>query len=481
MPPKKTAEELHALSHPRSKRSYKEVNWAIKKLDSEPLLRHDIQWEVLNEIFADRTFSFTAPVDQHSPPGPPSYLNFDQLFLEAILSSNKTTQNIRSKLSKNETFAMNYCKICFLVNIGRINTTLAFYPNMRTALRTYHPVPSLQTEEHSQKEMSDAPRIKGVLKGAVLDWEHNNLPTTLSEVARRRASPELTRGPPTTVVEVIFLMFNEAGWITEKYFPEGFDLWDLFFPSDMPARPRAQAFLTLLHHFLENRTFVNDFDTPSKRILSPPIQLIRDPPAQEENVDPPNELQFAREMKAVRDGVVKTVPAIQKKEEEAREKLQKQAEKEQAVQAGACEPVAKRARVGGPGRSKLSFAKSQHKQELLETPPDILPLGWQYEDWKHDVPVSSGLPTTWLHVKRDLQQNRDPDYDSDEEGGWPFDQLMRRTLLTMVNPATGRRESPRSFKEYDEWARRRESGDGEPYEEDEGEAEVGGSEMGDAE
>lgn len=63
---------------------------------------------------------------------------------------------------------------------------VAVYPNMRTALRTYHPVPSLQTEEHSQKEMSDAPRIKGVLKGAVLDWENNNLPTTLKEVARRR-------------------------------------------------------------------------------------------------------------------------------------------------------------------------------------------------------------------------------------------------------------------------------------------------------
>lgn len=83
---------------------------------------------------------------------------------------------------------------------------------------------------------------------------------------------------------------------------------------------------------------------------------------------------------------------------------------------------------------------------LTWTRADILPLGWQYEDWNHDVPISSGLPSacstlrvpsqvaqhrltrfvspaTWLHVKRDLLQNRDPDYDSDEEGGWPFDQL----------------------------------------------------------
>lgn len=112
------------------------------------------------------------------------------------------------------------------------------------------------------------------------------------------------------------------------------------------------------------------------------------------------------------------------------------------------------------------------------------------------------VPATWLHVKRDLLQNRDPDYDSDEEGGWPFDQLstfrisgfsakrarsdplsraVRRTMLTMVNPATGQRESAKAFKEYDEWTHRRENGDGEQYEEDEGEAEVGGSEVGDAE
>lgn len=170
MPPKRTAEELHALSHPRSKRSYKETNWvslhhhlalspianrlttrdrqAIKKFDAEPLLRQDIQWQVLDHIFADRSFRFTAPVDsaslplrlafrpyrvadkprcftQKSPPAPPIYVNFDQLFLEAILSSLKTTQNVRSKLIANPEFAMNYCKICLLINVGRFNTTLA--------------------------------------------------------------------------------------------------------------------------------------------------------------------------------------------------------------------------------------------------------------------------------------------------------------------------------------------------------------------
>lgn len=115
------------------------------------MLRQDIQWQVLDHIFADRSFRFTAPVDsaslplrlafrlfrvadrpammphtsQKSPPAPPIYVNFDQLFLEAILSSLKTTQNVRSKLIANPEFAMNYCKICLLINVGRFNTTLA--------------------------------------------------------------------------------------------------------------------------------------------------------------------------------------------------------------------------------------------------------------------------------------------------------------------------------------------------------------------
>lgn len=60
---------------------------------------------------------------------------------------------------------------------------------MRTALRTYHPVPSLQTEETSRKEMSDAPRLKAMLKAAMLDWEVKHPPTTLKDVAQRAVRP----------------------------------------------------------------------------------------------------------------------------------------------------------------------------------------------------------------------------------------------------------------------------------------------------
>ncbi|POY74101.1 hypothetical protein BMF94_2913 [Rhodotorula taiwanensis] len=462
MPPKRSAEELHALSHPRSKRSYKETNWAVKKFDAEPLLRYDIQWQVLDHIFADRSFRFTAPVDMKSAPAPPIYVNFDQLFLEAILSSMKTTQSVRTKLIANPEFAMNYCKICLLINTGRFNTTLAFYPNMRTALRTYHPVPSLQTEDISRKEMSDAPRLKAMLKAAILDWEVKNPPTTLKDVARRSVSPDLTRGPPTTVIEAIFLIFQEASWVSEKYFPEGFDLWDIFFPSDMPAQPRARAFLSLLHHILENKDFISDFDTaPSeKRMLDPPIRLDRDPAPgmPKENVDPPEELEFARQMKELRDGVVKTVPAIQKKEEEARERLRKETEREQAVRTGEPANPAKRSATAGSRLRQMSTARTLHKQEMLGVVREILPPDWETADWTSTEPKGSGLSVAWTQVKRDLLHNRDPDYDSDEEEPWALNTLQRRATLTMVNPATGVRGPAKNMAEFQEWQRRRANG-----------------------
>ena len=50
---------------------------------------------------------------------------------------------------------------------------------MKTAIRTYHPVPSLQ---RTNGNMQDAPRIKLILKTSVLEDEAKNPPATISEV-----------------------------------------------------------------------------------------------------------------------------------------------------------------------------------------------------------------------------------------------------------------------------------------------------------
>lgn len=59
---------------------------------------------------------------------------------------------------------------------------------MKTALRTYHPIPSLQKNETSQRDLQDAPRIKGILKACMLDWEVADPPINLRDIARKAVS-----------------------------------------------------------------------------------------------------------------------------------------------------------------------------------------------------------------------------------------------------------------------------------------------------
>ncbi|WFD02580.1 RNA helicase [Malassezia obtusa] len=71
-------------------------------------------------------------------------LTFKELYIEALMNSSKCTKSMREKCLLDEEYAEDFSKVCLLVNVGRINTTLAFYPEMKTILRSYHPVPSLQ-------------------------------------------------------------------------------------------------------------------------------------------------------------------------------------------------------------------------------------------------------------------------------------------------------------------------------------------------
>lgn len=72
-----------------------------------------------------------------------------------------------------------------------------------------------------------------------------------------------------------------------------------------------------MHHILEDKSFINDFNPePAFVAISTPINLIKTPLPHKENVDTPEELQYVAEMKEVRQGIVKTVPAYQKRDEE---------------------------------------------------------------------------------------------------------------------------------------------------------------------
>lgn len=267
--------------------------------------------------------------------------------------------------------------------------------------------------------MQDAPRIRAILKSCMLDWEVNAQPTCLRDIAEKsvrwgpvpqfvisiltsrraasQASPSLSRGPPSTVVGTLFHLFNEANWVTDKYFAQGgFDLLDIFYPSDMPSAPRARAFLLLLHHVLENKSFIHDFSNNAPVDLSPPIVLIREPAHPQENIDPPHELQYVQEVQAIRSDVVKTTPAIQKRDEELQAKAIAQAQAATlATISRPDEAVDGHAAVArGPGARQprtRSYARSVNEQAAAGRVLEILPPGWENEDWTQP-PQSSSLP-----------------------------------------------------------------------------------------
>ncbi|PKI85874.1 hypothetical protein MVES_000355 [Malassezia vespertilionis] len=200
-------------------------------------------------------------------------LTFKELYIEALINSSKCTKSMREKCVLDEEYAEDFSKVCLLVNVGRINTTLAFYPEMKTILRSYHPVPSLQKSENTRRNMQDAPRMKSLLKAVLLPHErpgppggvstasaaacHANsqdteeVPADLAEIARRARRAPL---PPTSVVTLIFLLTQQTQEVTALHFPQPYDIYSLFFPqSSQPvsAKQRADAFLWLLYHYLE--------------------------------------------------------------------------------------------------------------------------------------------------------------------------------------------------------------------------------------
>ncbi|WFD29456.1 RNA helicase [Malassezia sp. CBS 17886] len=200
-------------------------------------------------------------------------LTFKELYLEALLNSSKCTKSMREKCLQDEEYAEDFSKVCLLVNVGRINTTLAFYPEMKTILRSYHPVPSLQKSDNTRRNMQDAPRMKSLLKAVLLPYERPAPPgvtTTVSASARHTAAKDseevptdlgevvrrLQRGrrPPTSIVTLIFLLTQQAGDVGALHFAPPLDMHSLFFPHagrPLSARQRADVFLWLMYHYME--------------------------------------------------------------------------------------------------------------------------------------------------------------------------------------------------------------------------------------
>ncbi|KAJ5635189.1 uncharacterized protein N7484_008502 [Penicillium longicatenatum] len=262
----------------------------LKKEDGIPLWRKDIQYQFLKLVFEDKT-----PVFTRYPDGEKN-LDFADIYIDAMARSSKTSKILKDKLQNDKPAAISMAMVCLLVNFGRMNTTLNFFPEMRAQLRTYHSIPSLQAHQdtNAYKQLQDAPRLKSILKGASEDVDQ---PNTLEKIKRMAV-------PRTNPVNLIFVLAQYAPRVSETHFFPPRDFFDLVMRSTLSSKSRAKAFLWLMWWYLEsdfsreaalNNPFGPGLEGEGAEGLPlkvPVFDSLTEEQANEENVDTPEELEY---------------------------------------------------------------------------------------------------------------------------------------------------------------------------------------------
>lgn len=282
----------------------------IKKPDGTPLWRKEIQYEFLRLVIEDKTPVFTRISDGKKG------CNFADIYIDCMARSSKTSKILKERLQVDRQAAQNMAMICLLVNVGRMNTTLNFFPEMRAQLRTYHSIPSLQAykSQKDYKSLQDAPRLKSILKGASEDTEEPRTLTAIKAAAVPRTNP----------VNLIFVLSQFAPDVAHQHFIDKVDFFDLAIRPTISSRSRATAFLWLMWWYLEsnhdrqsalNNPFgsgefkdtqdPNDHDEIPQ--LVPRLDLITEEEGDAENVDPEEEQAFAEKMTKERKRIMAEV------------------------------------------------------------------------------------------------------------------------------------------------------------------------------
>lgn len=280
----------------------------LKKPDGVPLWRKDIQFQFLHLIFNDDKRVFTNSYDSAKD------RTFADVYVDAMARSSKTSKILRDKLLSEKKNALNMAMVCLLVNLGRMNTTLNFFPEMKAQLRTYHAIPSLQTytDQNAYKQLQDAPRLKSILKGACEDRKE---PVTIENLV---ATPV----PRTNPINLIFLLSTYAPKVTETHFPPDIDFHDLVMRAQLSSQSRATAFLWLMWWYLESNFTAEDAlrnpygvglvikgaDIPRG---VPAFEHLTQEEADAENIDRQEEIEFGERMQLERKKYInanETVP-----------------------------------------------------------------------------------------------------------------------------------------------------------------------------
>ena len=282
----------------------------LKKEDGIPLWRKDIQYDFLHLVFYDETKCFTKISD-----GTKGH-TFTDVYIDAMAKSSKCSKILKEKLMQDQEGAVSMAMVCLLVNVGRMNTTLNFFPEMRAQLRTYHSIPALQAHQdpNAYKQLQDAPRLKSILKGATEDEPQ---PSTMEEIKAARI-------PRTNPVNLIFVMSQYAPKISELHFNAPRDFFDLVMRGSLSSASRARAFLWLIWWYLESDFTYDDTQrnpfgpgqdgegeegTDALPLKVPNLESLTEEQAALENVDTENEKHFGEVKRKERIAILASEPS----------------------------------------------------------------------------------------------------------------------------------------------------------------------------
>lgn len=273
----------------------------LKKADGEPFWRKDIQYDFLEELFNDETAVFTNTFPHCSIPAANNdpKVTFSELYVRTLAESSKSSKILKERLIKDKEMGKSVGKVCLLVNAGRMNTTINFVPEMRSSLRTYHSIPSLQADPDGEgsKPLQDTPRLKSILKAVCEGQEHLR---TVGDIIN---NPSPTK-PNTNIIQLIFLLSNHYHNIRYHYEEPSDDyksntnkFMEFFLNVNIHPKNRAKRFLWLVYTYLETSFTPEELENnPFNPKEIPPVELISDEELKNFDQDTDYEIEFSKKM-----------------------------------------------------------------------------------------------------------------------------------------------------------------------------------------
>lgn len=285
----------------------------LKKADGEPFWRKDIQYDFLQAVFDDQTKAFTNsfPHCEILASCNEPKLTFCDLYIRTIAELGKCSKILRERLLRNREMGKSVAKVCLLVNSGRLNTTINFVPDMRSLMRTYHSIPSLQADPiyGGSKPLQDTPRIKSILKAVTeVDPPLRSLDHVLQFPPAKK--------PNVTPTQLIFFMSNTFKPIRFQHDPsdpavehpavtaflgEGNRFMEFFMNSKIHPANRAKRFLWLMYTYIETSFTEEELKlNPFHPSIINPIELLDDAQVDDFDKDTDYEIQYSEKMYSTR-------------------------------------------------------------------------------------------------------------------------------------------------------------------------------------